>query len=110
MPAGPAPASPPRSVEAPKAAPPELPRSSAPSDCLSKLGAMGVEANTVAIGPQPDDQCTVAEAVQLIGLKVRVDARVRFPDQPTIACATAETFAAYVRDLLFPLAKGSYGV
>lgn len=90
--------------------PPELPREQERSDCLARLEAMAVEATPVAIGPQPNDQCTVAEAVQLTGLRVGTNARVRFPDQPTIACATADTFGAYVRELLFPLVKGSYGV
>lgn len=103
------PAPPPKSTETTKTGSPELPQSQDLSDCVSRLEAMSVEANTVPVGPQPDAQCTVIEAVQLVGLRLGSDARVRFPDQPTIACVTAETFAAYIRDLVFPLAKGSYG-
>lgn len=50
------------------------------------------------------------EAVQLTGLGLGDGTAVAFPDKPIVACATAETFATYVRDLLVPLSKGSYGV
>ncbi len=61
------------------------------------------------MGPQPDPQCTVVDAVHLNALTLADGAVVTFPDKPTVACATASTFSAFVRDLLSPLAKGTYG-
>lgn len=78
-------------------------------DCLERLRVKTVEASSITIGPQPDARCVVVEAVQLTGLQLRDGSKVAFPDKPTLACTTAEVFAAYVRDLLVPLAKGSYG-
>lgn len=79
------------------------------SDCLSELRTQNVAALATQIGPQPDARCTVADAIHLSSLRLRDGSEVSFPDKPTIACATAVTFAAFVRDLLVPLAKGSYG-
>ena len=61
------------------------------------------------IGPQPDPQCSVVDAVHLTALRMADGAAITFPDKPTIACATASTFSSFVRDLLSPLAKGTYG-
>ena len=71
---------------------------------------MLVDANSTTVGPQPDPRCTVVEPVQVTGLKLRDGTEIAFPDRPTVACVTAEAFAAYVRDLLVPLAKGTYGI
>ena len=62
-----------------------------------------------SVGPQPDPQCIVVDAVHLTALRLAGGTVVTFPDKPTIACATASTFSAFVRDLLSPLAKGTYG-
>ena len=63
----------------------------------------------VEIGKQPDDRCTVVQAVRLSSLSLPEGGTLTFPDRPTIACTTADTFAAYVQDLLAPLARGSFG-
>ncbi|WP_158809080.1 extensin family protein, partial [Beijerinckia sp. L45] len=77
--------------------------------CLGRLKATSVVATPISIGAQPDARCTVVDAVKLSSLKLPDGAEVVFPDGPTLACVTADTFAAYVRELLSPLAKGSYG-
>ncbi len=78
-------------------------------DCPSRLGAANVVVERTSIAPQPDPQCTVVDAVRLTALRLGDGAVVTFPDRPTIACTTASTFSAFVRDLLSPLAKGTYG-
>ena len=77
--------------------------------CLDRLKAAKVAFEPIAIGPQPDARCTVVQPVKLTGATLGDGGSVAFPDRPTIACTTAETFAAYVHDLLSPLAKGSFG-
>lgn len=77
--------------------------------CLARLNTTAVTAPPVSIGTQLDARCTVVDAVKLTGLKLPDGSDVAFPDGPTLACVTADTFAAYVRELLSPLAKGSYG-
>ena len=52
--------------------------------------------------------CTIAEPVRLTAMSLP-GGRIAFPDQPLVACATAETFADFVADLLVPLARGTYG-
>lgn len=70
---------------------------------------MNVAVDATVVGPQPDPRCTVADPVRLTGLQLGDGGAVSFPDGPTVACATATVFASFVRDLLAPLAKGSYG-
>lgn len=92
-------------------APPALPASqpAVAGDCLSRLTSQKIAAQPTQIGPQPDPRCTVVDAVRLSSLTLVDGSSVAFPDKPTIACTTAATFSNYVRDLLVPLAKGSYG-
>ncbi len=82
-----------------------------PSDeaCPGRLAANRVKAEPFAIGPQPDARCTVVQPVRLAELTTLEGTVVAFPDHPVIACATADTFAAFVRELLVPLARGTYG-
>ena len=77
--------------------------------CLPRLAETKVATDPVALGTQPDARCTVVDAVKLTGLALPDGSTVTFPDAPTLACVTADRFAAYVRELLVPLAKGSYG-
>ncbi len=79
-------------------------------ECLDRLKATKVAATPILVAGQPDARCTVADAVKLTGMTLADGASVGFPDGPTLACVTADRFAAYVRELLSPLAKGSYGV
>ena len=98
-------------------APPAAPADPAPivgptangPDCLSALNSSNVVAERTDIGPQPDPRCTVVDAVKLVSLRVADGSNVTFPDKPTVACTTAATFAAFVRELIVPLSKGSYG-
>ena len=76
--------------------------------CTSRLAGRHVEAEPIAIGPQPDPRCTVIQPVRLSGLVLPDGGKVAFPDRPTIACTTADVFSLYVRDLLVPLAKGTF--
>ena len=77
--------------------------------CFDRLVARKVDVQRTAIGPQPDSRCTVVEPVHLLGLAAADGTHVTFPDRPTLACATADAFSAYVHDLVAPLVKGSYG-
>ena len=84
----------------------------APDDdpaCPGRLKARGVAAEPTAIDPQPDARCSVVEPVRLTGLTLPDGGTVDFPDRPTVACTTADAFSLYVRDLLVPLAKGTFG-
>ena len=76
--------------------------------CPSRLTGRHVDAEPIAIGPQPDPRCTVVQPVRLSGLVLPDGGKVAFPDRPTIACTTADIFSLYVRDLLVPLAKGTF--
>ena len=77
--------------------------------CPARLQAAHVDVSPVAIGPQPDERCTVVEAVRLAEVGLRDGGKVSFPEHPTIACTTADAFSSYVRDLLVPLARGTFG-
>ena len=77
--------------------------------CPGRLAAGNVAAEAVTIGAQPDARCTVVQPVRLSEVTLPDGSKVAFPDHPTIACETADTFARYVRELLVPLARGSYG-
>ncbi len=77
--------------------------------CPGRLKARNVAVEPIAIGPQPDPRCTVVEPVRLTGLSLPDGGTVDFPDKPTIACTTADAFSLYVRDLLAPLGKGTFG-
>ena len=83
-----------------------------PSDdagCSARLTARSVVAEPIAIGPQPDNRCIVVQPVRLSRLTLPGGDTVEFPDKPVIACTTADVFSLYVRDLLAPLAKGTFG-
>ena len=77
--------------------------------CPARLKARNVAVEPITIGAQPDVRCTVVEAVRLTGLTLPGGGRIEFPDRPTLACTTADAFSLYVRDLLSPLAKGTFG-
>lgn len=77
--------------------------------CPGRLSARLVGADPIDVGKQPDDRCVVAAPTQLVDLKTADGATVKFPDKPRLACVTADAFSAFVRDLLVPLAKGTYG-
>jgi hypothetical protein len=82
----------------------------ADATCPGRLQATQVDAAPISLGPQPDARCVVQQPVKLDHLILKDGSRISFPDRPTLACATADIFATYVRDLLVPLAKGTYGV
>ena len=87
------------------------PRQPAPDDaCPGRLAAGHVGAEPTTLGPQPDARCTVVQPVRLSDLTTADGLKVTFPDHPLIACETADAFTRYVRELLVPLAKGSYGL
>ena len=77
--------------------------------CPGRLVARHVAVASIVIGPQPDERCTVVEAVRLTELTMPDGGTVAFPDHPTIACTTADAFSSFVRDLMVPLAKGTFG-
>ena len=77
--------------------------------CPGRLAAGHVIAEPATLSPQPDVRCTVVQPVRLTDMTLADGLKVAFPDHPTVACETADTFARYVRELLVPLARGSYG-
>lgn len=76
--------------------------------CADRLKARGVMAEVTTLGPQPDARCTVVQPMRLASESLPDGSVVDFPDKPTIACATADAFSAYVHDLLAPLVKGTW--
>ncbi len=78
-------------------------------DCLARLRTAKVAAAPSSLPAEPDPRCTVVDPVRLTALTLGDGTEVTFPDAPTLACVTADRFAAYVRELLSPLAKGSFG-
>jgi hypothetical protein len=58
--------------------------------------------------PSSDVRCVIAQPVTLEALTPRTGQRIEIPDHPTLDCVAALTFSRYVRDLLVPLAKGSF--
>ena len=84
----------------------------APEDdpqCPSRLLSQKVGIEQITLGPQPDARCTVVEPVHLADVTMPDGSKVAFPEHPTIACVTADSFSSYVRDMLSPLAKGTFG-
>lgn len=79
------------------------------AECSARLARLDLTAPTAEVGPQPDARCTVAQPVRLEELRLTKGTRVSFPEHPLLACATAEALALYVRDLLAPLVRGTYG-
>ena len=77
--------------------------------CFDRLKAAQANFEPVSLAPQPDPRCTVVQPVRLTGLTLPDGGTVAFPDHPTIACTTADTFSTYVHQMLAPLAKGSFG-
>ena len=87
------------------------PRDPAPdAGCTERLKARGVTVEATTLGPQPDQRCIVVQPLRLVSAKLVDGTSVAFPDEPTVACTTADAFSAYVHDLLAPLAKGTWGV
>ena len=87
-----------------------MPRQPATDDgCLERLRKRQTVAEPIDIGKQPDSRCTVVQPVRLSSLSLPEGGTIAFPDRPIIACTTADTFTVYVRDLLAPLVKGSFG-
>ncbi len=84
-------------------APPDDPQ------CPSRLQGLQVDVAPITIPPQPDARCTVVQPVRLVGMTLADGAKIAFPEHPTIACTTADAFSAYLRDLLAPLSKGTFG-
>ena len=77
--------------------------------CPTRLVSQKVGIEPTAIGPQTDARCTVVEPVHLNDVTMPDGGKISFPEHPTIACVTADSFSSYVRDMLSPLAKGTFG-
>jgi len=93
---------------------PPVPSPAAPAEattieaCLARLTAAGLDAVAVSPPPAEDPNCTIADPVRLEGLS-GTGGPIAFPDRPVVGCGTAEVFAAFVSDLLVPLARGTFG-
>ncbi|MBE7220651.1 MAG: extensin family protein, partial [Caulobacteraceae bacterium] len=77
--------------------------------CPARLQGLKVDVAPTDIGPQPDARCTVVQPVRLSAMTRADGGRIEFPEHPLIACTTADAFTAYLRDLMAPLTKGTFG-
>jgi hypothetical protein len=108
----PAPPAPPAAAPAspPAVSPAQIPPA-APVEpieaCLARLRGAGAVVEAAVLTAPPDPRCTVSDPVKLTALSV-AGSRIELPDQPIVACATAQTFADFLADLVVPLAKGTF--
>lgn len=98
----------------PKPAVPEPPPGPAPASaasCLDRLRAAGHLAEPAPLpGPQ-QDLCKVEEPLRLSAVAVSgaEERRVKLPDTPLIACALAETLAAWIGRVAAPILEPRTG-
>lgn len=112
--------SPPKSQEAPSAAPtaPALPSSpAAPSvqpqaateACLEELKASQVEAETASSPGASSDNCSIAAPVRITSIGLHGGAKLDLPAHPLLDCSFAVVFAGFLRDLVAPLGEAMLG-
>ncbi len=71
--------------------------------CVERLAAQGIVAQPGDV-KEPTDACRIDEPVQLKSV-----GGVTIAGEPLVACAMAETFGLFVRDVAAPLTKGATG-
>lgn len=107
----------PRSQVAPQIPPVTMPSPVPPSaapiaagSCLARLVAAGHQAEAAA-QPSTDPSCAVDDPVKLTVLAdpARPGRTIALPGAPVLACAFAETFAAFVGEVAAPILAGRFG-
>ena len=116
----PPPLPPARPAEAParsaphEAAPAEnaQPESVVDQACLDRLGAAGIEFESITLPAAPKSGCAIDTPVRLKAIKLapRWRTSIRLPDEPTLSCRFGERFGHWLRDLVAPLIAGELAV
>jgi hypothetical protein len=80
--------------------------------CLERLGAAGIEFESVALPPAVNPQCAIDTPVRLKAVKrpPRWRTSIRLSDEPTLSCQFGERFGHWLRDLVAPLLAGELAV
>jgi hypothetical protein len=80
--------------------------------CLDRLGAAGIEFESITLPPAPKPGCAIETPVRLraIRLAPRWRTLIRLPDEPTLSCRFGERFGRWLRDLVAPLIAGELAV
>ena len=92
----------------PDPASPEAPPAPAEAEaCFGRLRALGLQFSSEP-APAAPEGCGIALPVRLERLDLGAGDRLELPDRPLLACAFAETFALFARDLVAPLARSRF--
>ena len=108
----------------PAGAPPRItPHEAAPAEnaqpepaidqaCLDRLGAAGIEFESITLPPGVKSGCAIDTPVRLKAVKLapRWRTSIRLPDEPTLSCRFGERFGHWLRDLVAPLIAGELAV
>ena len=80
--------------------------------CLDRLGAAGIEFESITLPPAPKSGCAIDTPVRLKAIKLapRWRTSIRLPDEPTLSCRFGERFGHWLRDLVAPLIAGELAV
>jgi hypothetical protein len=80
--------------------------------CLDRLGAAGIEFESVTLPPSAKPGCAIETPVRLKAIKLapRWRMSIRLPDEPTLSCRFGERFGHWLRDLVAPLIAGELAV
>ena len=99
--------SPPAAAKSEAAAPPVTANESAA--CLARLRAAGAQAEAAEAPPTPLPDCSVVAPVTLSAIVLPSGEELDLPAHPLLACAFAETFVSFARDLAAPLGAATLG-
>jgi hypothetical protein len=80
--------------------------------CLDRLGAAGIEFESITLPPASKVGCAIDTPVRLKSIKLapRWRTSIRLPDEPTLSCRFGERFGHWLRDLVVPLIAGELAV
>src|SRR6266498_2926284 len=101
----------PRPAEAPSRTPAhepaEKPEPVIDQACLDRLGAAGIDFESITLPAGTKVGCAVDTPVRLKAIKLapRWRTSIRLPDEPTLACRFGERFGHWLRDLVAPLVR-----
>jgi hypothetical protein len=88
------------------------PESTIDQGCLDRLGAAGIEFESVTLPLAANPGCAIKTPVRLKAVKLapRWRTSIRLPDEPTLSCQFGERFGRWLRDLVAPLIAGELAV
>jgi hypothetical protein len=80
--------------------------------CLDRLGAAGIEFESITLPPGAKSGCAIDTPVRLKAIKLapRWRTSIRLLDEPTLSCRFGERFGHWLRDLVAPLIAGELAV